>query len=104
MDWIGLLEKLSPIVAIALLFVWSQRGTQRATIQTIQTISTSIVKPIQDDLRASREDEREDRRVAREAYEAMGKEFKGLCIKLNGTEFVRVDRRGLDGSALTGVE
>ncbi|MCE5190927.1 MAG: hypothetical protein LLG08_04090 [Actinomycetia bacterium] len=62
-EWIQALSQLTPLVAIALLlvavvalFVYGQRRVQRSTIETIETVSKTIVTPLADSQKQSVEE------------------------------------------------
>ena len=84
MAWTTILETLSPLVAVVLLYAWSQAKSQQANIATIRAVSESIVKPLQEEIREGHEASAEDRRLTRDGYRAMTDQMAALCLKING--------------------
>lgn len=102
MTWLQWLENLPIAVAMLGVLVWAIKQNTKSTISTIETISKTIIEPIQNGLEKSIEalesemrehrqrdledrlEDREDRRLAREAFSMMTTEFQRLCDKLNG--------------------
>lgn len=59
MGWIEALGTLSPVVAIVVLYVWSQKQSQKSTIETIDKISECFVQPITSGLQEGLKDMKE---------------------------------------------
>lgn len=92
--WLEWLGKLSPLVAIVLLYGWAMYHDKRSTIDTIKTLSDCFVEPLQEGIQQSlnstrtmvqnhfqhdleeRREDREERRRMREAIQELTKQVK----------------------------